>query len=67
MSRVAKSPITLPAGVEVIIKGQDVQVKGGKGVLSFMLNDLVAVSQKVFAPRRHTSWLDANRYGSRCS
>jgi large subunit ribosomal protein L6 len=55
MSRVAKSPITLPAGVEVIIKGQDVQVKGGKGVLSFMLNDLVAVSQEgselKFSPR----------------
>ena len=47
MSRVAKSPITLPAGVEVIIKGQDVQVKGGKGVLSIMLNDLVAVSQEL--------------------
>lgn len=33
MSRVAKSPVTLPAGVEVTLKGQNLVVKGGKGSL----------------------------------
>ncbi|MEO6698361.1 MAG: 50S ribosomal protein L6 [Paraperlucidibaca sp.] len=65
MSRVAKSPVTLPAGVEVTIMGQDVQVKGAKGVLSFVLNDLVAVAQEgnelKFSPRQETQagWMQA--------
>lgn len=46
MSRVAKSPVTLPKGVEVTINGQDVQVKGAKGTLSMTLNSLVAVSNE---------------------
>lgn len=46
MSRVAKSPITLPKGVEVTINGQDVQVKGAKGVLSTKLHALVAVNNE---------------------
>lgn len=33
MSRVAKSPITLPAGVEVKVDGSTVSVKGSKGLL----------------------------------
>lgn len=37
MSRVAKNPIPLPQGVEVVINGKDVQVKGGKGSLSYTL------------------------------
>jgi len=45
MSRVAKSPVTIPAGVEVTINGQDVQVKGAKGVLTTRLHDLVALAQ----------------------
>lgn len=43
MSRVAKSPLTLPKGVEVTINGQDVQVKGAKGTLAVTLNALVEV------------------------
>lgn len=43
MSRVAKSPVTLPKGVEVTINGQDVQVKGAKGTLGMTLNSVVAV------------------------
>jgi large subunit ribosomal protein L6 len=43
MSRVAKSPLTLPKGVEVTINGQDVQVKGAKGMLAVTLNALVEV------------------------
>ena len=41
MSRVAKSPVALPKGVEVTISGQQLQVKGGKGTLSLALNALV--------------------------
>jgi len=33
MSRVAKSPVNLPKGVEVKVDGQKVTVKGGKGSL----------------------------------
>ncbi|WP_026913559.1 50S ribosomal protein L6 [Perlucidibaca piscinae] len=45
MSRVAKSPVTVPAGVEVTINGQDIQVKGAKGVLTTRLHDLVSLAQ----------------------
>ena len=31
MSRVAKAPVAVPAGVEVTINGQEITVKGGKG------------------------------------
>lgn len=34
MSRIGKSPITVPAGVEVIVDGAVVTVKGPKGTLS---------------------------------
>ena len=43
MSRVAKSPITLPKGVEVKINGQQVAVKGGKGSLELNAHDMVEV------------------------
>lgn len=46
MSRVAKSPIELPKGVEVKIDGQEVSVKGGKGNMSFTLHPLVTVKQE---------------------
>lgn len=45
MSRVAKSPIPVPKGVEVSVSGNLVKVKGGKGELSRVLHDLVSVSQ----------------------
>lgn len=46
MSRVAKAPVTLPAGVEVTQNGQQVQVKGSKGTLSFNLHALVELKQE---------------------
>lgn len=46
MSRVAKSPVALPNGVEVTIKGQDVQIKGAKGTLSTSLHALVSIAQE---------------------
>ncbi|NNM52440.1 MAG: 50S ribosomal protein L6 [Pseudomonadales bacterium] len=43
MSRVAKSPITIPAGVAIELSGQIVQIKGDKGTLSAVLNDRVGI------------------------
>lgn len=43
MSRVAKSPVVVPAGVEVTLKGNEVTVKGAKGTLTTRINDLVAI------------------------
>ena len=44
MSRVAKSPVTIPAGVDVSIKDDQISVKGAGGALSFAQNTLVKVS-----------------------
>ncbi len=44
MSRVAKKPITVPAGVDVNISGQSVSVTGPKGELSFLFHHRVAVA-----------------------
>ncbi|MCY4671919.1 MAG: 50S ribosomal protein L6, partial [Rhodococcus sp.] len=33
MSRIGKIPVTVPAGVDVTISGQDVTVKGPNGTL----------------------------------
>jgi large subunit ribosomal protein L6 len=46
MSRVGKSPIAIPAGVEVKIAGQDVTVKGSNGELSFSFNSAVEFVQE---------------------
>jgi large subunit ribosomal protein L6 len=43
MSRVAKAPITLPAGVEFNVNGQEVKVKGKAGELAFSFNAAVEV------------------------
>ena len=42
MSRIGKAPITLPSGVDVVIDGVSVTVKGSKGELSRQFNDRVA-------------------------
>ncbi|MCP4280639.1 MAG: 50S ribosomal protein L6 [Alteromonas sp.] len=46
MSRVAKAPVTVPAGVTVTLSGQDIKVKGPVGELSRTINALVTVSQE---------------------
>ena len=55
MSRVAKAPVAIPAGVEVKLNGQEITVKGAKGELSRVLNDAVVVAQEesnlIFGPR----------------
>jgi len=45
MSRIGRMPITLPAGVEVTIAGQNVSVKGPKGSLSLNVAEPIKVSQ----------------------
>ena len=46
MSRIAKSPVVVPAGVEVKIDGQSISVKGKNGQLSLNVHTSVTVSQE---------------------
>lgn len=41
MSRIARRPVSIPTGTTVEMKGNDVTVKGSKGVLSCVFNPLV--------------------------
>ncbi len=43
MSRIAKSPLKLPQGVEINIDGQQVTIKGSKGSLEHQVHPLVEV------------------------
>lgn len=45
MSRVAKNPVVIPAGVNVDLKGQDIAVKGAVGSLKMSLHPQVDVNQ----------------------
>lgn len=45
MSRIAKSPVTIPSGVDINISGEDITVKGSKGSLQLTLHSFVAVEQ----------------------
>ncbi len=55
MSRVAKAPVNIPAGVEVKIDGQLLTVKGKNGELTRKIHDSVEVknenNQLTFVPR----------------
>ncbi len=46
MSRVAKAPVAIPAGVTVTLSGQDIKVKGSNGELSHTIHSFVTVSQE---------------------
>lgn len=46
MSRVAKSPVPVPAGVEIKLDGNTVTIKGGKGTLSLDVHEKVAVKEE---------------------
>ena len=46
MSRVAKNPVAIPAGVEVKINGQEVTVKGAKDSMSWGVHKQVEVKQE---------------------
>lgn len=45
MSRVAKNPVKLPAGVEIKLNGQQLSVKGAKGTLELNVHASVEVLQ----------------------
>jgi large subunit ribosomal protein L6 len=55
MSRIAKSPVIIPSGVDINLSGDSVTVKGPKGTLGMEINSSVTVSQNdgsiVFAPK----------------
>ncbi|MGB0468755.1 MAG: 50S ribosomal protein L6 [Pontibacterium sp.] len=55
MSRIAKNPIVLPAGVDLTIDGQSVSTKGKNGLLSLDVHPSVEIQQGeaglTFAPR----------------
>jgi len=55
MSRIAKKPVAVPAGVEIKLAGQTLTAKGKNGQLSLDVHPSVAVEQAegqlVFAPR----------------
>ena len=65
MSRVAKAPVTIPAGVEITQNGQEVKVKGKVGDLIVNVNPAVALNiednQVTFGPNEGYSdgWAQA--------
>lgn len=46
MSRVAKNPVKLPAGVEVKLADQQLSVKGAKGTLEMVVHPSVEITQE---------------------
>ena len=46
MSRIAKNPISVPAGVTVDMQGEQVTVKGTKGTLHYAVPDAVSVTRQ---------------------
>ena len=46
MSRVAKYPVKVPAGVDVKLDGDQLTVKGGQGTLSMNINPDVVITQE---------------------
>jgi large subunit ribosomal protein L6 len=55
MSRIAKAPVAIPAGVEVTLAESKIAVKGGKGTLELNVHSSVEIKQEenniVFAPK----------------
>jgi len=45
MSRVANDPVSIPGGVTVDLKGQDIAVKGGNGSLNMVIHSDVEVAE----------------------
>ena len=46
MSRIGRRPIPVPAGVDVVLDGSNIRVKGPKGELTRTLNDKVVVRRE---------------------
>jgi large subunit ribosomal protein L6 len=55
MSRIAKAPVAIPAGVEVTLAESKIAIKGGKGTLELNIHSSVEIKQEenniVFAPK----------------
>lgn len=55
MSRIAKAPVAIPAGVEVTLAESKIAIKGGKGTLEMDIHPSVEIKQEegniVFAPK----------------
>ena len=55
MSRIAKAPVAIPAGVEVTLAESKIAIKGGKGTLEMDVHPSVEIKQEeanlVFAPK----------------
>ena len=45
MSRIANSPVPVPAGVEITLNDRELSVKGSKGNLSLTIHELVELKQ----------------------
>ncbi|EXJ10316.1 MULTISPECIES: 50S ribosomal protein L6 [Nitrincola] len=45
MSRIAKNPVVIPAGVEIQINGQQITTKGAKGQLNLTVHPSVSLEQ----------------------
>jgi large subunit ribosomal protein L6 len=62
MSRVAKAPVVIPQGTEVIFNGPEITVKGKNGSLTQLVNDKVEIKQEenqlLFSPKN-----EADRQG----
>lgn len=69
MSRVAKAPVNVPAGVEVKLNGQLLTVKGKNGELSRTIHNAVEVkfdnNELTFSPRDGVVGADAQAGTSR--
>ena len=63
MSRVGKTPVTVPKGVDVSISAENITVKGSNGTLVRALNPLVSVKNEAgklsFAPANDSAAADA--------
>ena len=60
MSRIGKQPVPVPAGVDVVIDGQSVSVKGPKGALELAVAEPISVARGDDGARR-VSRPDAER------
>jgi large subunit ribosomal protein L6 len=60
VSRVAKSPVTIPNGVEVNFDGRVMSVKGPKGALALNVHENVEMNREgdvlTFAPKDASGW-----------
>ncbi len=63
MSRVAKSPVVVPTGVDIKLEGAQLTIKGGKGTLSMKVHEKVVVKvdsgQVTFDVKDPQAWVHA--------